>query len=140
MVSKTRKTKMRKARKAASGDNTPRPADPKKSIHLKRTRPHLQHKHKIRLGMTSTDIYEGFEDRDGVNWRCKKCGRLGRTVGFCVACSVETADGGAAGGAGGAEGSAAAGKLRKAHPKDKVVVDKTKAAAAAAGAAKEPTA
>ena len=117
MVSKTRKTKMRKERKAASGDLKPRPADPKKSIHLKKVRPKLQHKDKIRLGMTSTDIYEGFEDKKGVSWTCTKCGRAGRVQGFCVACNVEAGAQGQGSGAAAAV-KAAAGKLRAVHPKD----------------------
>ena len=86
MVSKSRAQKQKKAAKIAEGNTAPRVADEKKSIHLKKVRPKLQHKHKIRLGMTSADIYEGFEDRKGVDWKCPSCGHVGRTVNFCIKC------------------------------------------------------
>ncbi len=88
MVSKSRKQAMRKQEKQRSGE-APEAVSERKSIHLKKTRPHMRHKHKIRLGHTSADIYEGFEDKSGVKWVCKTCGRVGHVIGFCSKCAVD---------------------------------------------------
>jgi hypothetical protein len=85
MVSKSRKQRQRLI--AAEGQ-APQPVSEKKSVHLKKVRQHVRHKHKIRLGMTSADIYEGFEDKAGVKWRCQTCGLEGRVIGFCSHCAV----------------------------------------------------
>ncbi len=62
----------------------------KKPLDEKKTRPNMHSKHKIRMGMTSADIYEGFEERSkkGTQWTCPKCQKLCRTVGFCVTCNM----------------------------------------------------
>lgn len=89
MVSKTRQQRQKKKAKIAANDGVLPPVipTPKKSIHLKKTRPNMKGKDKIRLGMESADIYEGFEDRKGVLWRCQSCGRNSRVVGFCLQCA-----------------------------------------------------
>lgn len=89
MVSKTRQQRQKNKRKvAANGGVMPQvvPSE-KKSIHLKKTRPNMKGKHKIRLGMESADIYEGFEEKKGVLWKCQACGRLSRVVGYCLPCT-----------------------------------------------------
>lgn len=64
------------------------PSQPK-SIHLKKTRPNMKGKKKIRLGLESpVDIYTGFEDKKGVLWRCPVCSKEGRVVGFCSDCAT----------------------------------------------------
>ena len=85
MVSKSRKQRQKQV---ARGDEAPAPVTERKSVHLKSTRPHMRHKHKIRLGHTSADIYEGFEDKSGVQWRCQTCGKVGRVIGFCASCAA----------------------------------------------------
>lgn len=91
MVSKTRKQRMKKKETlAANGGVMPAvvPSVPK-SIHLKKTRPHMKGKKKIRLGLDSpVDIYTGFEDKKGVLWRCPKCRKECRAMGFCVDCAT----------------------------------------------------
>jgi hypothetical protein len=37
--------------------------------------------------MESPDIYEGFDDKKGVLWKCQSCGRNSRVVGFCLQCT-----------------------------------------------------
>jgi hypothetical protein len=85
MVSKSRKQAMKKKAKEGAA---PEPISERKSVHLKKTRPHMRHKHKIRLGMTSADIYEGFEDKSGVKWVCQTCGKVGHVIGYCAACAA----------------------------------------------------
>ncbi|CUF19852.1 Hypothetical protein, putative [Bodo saltans] len=89
MVSKTRQQRQKKkAKMAANGGVLPQVIPtPKKSIHEKKTRPHMKGKDKIRLGLESPDIYEGFEDKKGVLWKCQTCGRSSRVVGFCLQCT-----------------------------------------------------
>ncbi len=89
MVSKSRRQRQKQITTAASGE-APQPATERKSVHLKKVRPHMRHKHKIRLGHTSADVYEGFEDKLGVKWRCQTCGKLGRVIGFCATCAATT--------------------------------------------------
>ena len=60
---------------------------PRKSIHLKKTRPNMKGKHKIRMGHESPDIYEGFDDVKGVKWVCPTCRRSCRVVGYCIDCA-----------------------------------------------------
>lgn len=90
MVSKTRK-QMQK-RKALILENGCRPTvtpSKPKSIHLKKTRPNMKGKKKIRLGLESPiDVYDHFEDRGGVKWRCPTCEKTCRVVGFCVDCAT----------------------------------------------------
>ncbi|KAG5495688.1 hypothetical protein GH5_03353 [Leishmania sp. Ghana 2012 LV757] len=90
MVSKTRKQRQtKKATLRVNGGVLP-PVVPSvpKSVHLKRTRPHMKGKLKIRLGLESpVDIYNGFEERKGVLWRCPNCAKECRVVGFCVDCA-----------------------------------------------------
>jgi hypothetical protein len=90
MVSKTRQQRQKKkATLQANGGVMPTvvPSQPK-SIHLKKTRPKMKGKNKIRLGLESPiDIYNGFDDRKGVLWTCPKCGKECRVVGFCVDCA-----------------------------------------------------
>ena len=83
------KTRQQRQKKKANAGKPPRPADTKKSIHEKKNRGNVNGKMKFRLGMTSLDIYEGFEDKKGVNWKCPKCSTVGHTVGFCIKCSAE---------------------------------------------------
>jgi hypothetical protein len=87
MVSKSRKQSQKKLEKQGQA---PEAVTERKSVHLKRTRPHMRHKHKIRLGHTSADIYEGFEDKNGVTWRCQTCGKSGHTIGFCTKCAASS--------------------------------------------------
>ncbi|KAG5494931.1 hypothetical protein JIQ42_02547 [Leishmania sp. Namibia] len=90
MVSKTRKQRQKKkATLRVNGGILP-PVVPSvpKSVHLKKTRPHMKGKLKIRLGLESpVDIYNGFEERKGVLWRCPNCAKECRVVGFCVDCA-----------------------------------------------------
>ncbi|KPA85017.1 hypothetical protein ABB37_01444 [Leptomonas pyrrhocoris] len=90
MVSKTRKQRQKKkVTLQANGGVMPTvvPSTPK-SIHLKKTRPKMKGKNKIRLGLASPiDIYNGFDDRKGVLWTCPTCGKECRVVGFCVDCA-----------------------------------------------------
>ena len=85
MVSKSRKQAQKKKAKVGQA---PEPVAEKKSIHLKKTRPHMRHKHKIRMGHTSADIYEGFEDKSGVKWVCQTCGKVGHVIGYCASCAA----------------------------------------------------
>ncbi|CCW60290.1 unnamed protein product [Phytomonas sp. EM1] len=91
MVSKTRKQhQKRKDTLRLNGGVLPPvvPSEPK-SVHLKKTRPKMKGKMKIRLGLECpTDIYTGFEDQKGVLWRCPTCSRECRVVGFCVSCAT----------------------------------------------------
>ncbi|CBH18729.1 uncharacterized protein TEOVI_000501100 [Trypanosoma equiperdum] len=90
MVSKTRRQRQkRKSAMDANGGVLP-PVIPseRKSVHLKKTRPKMKGKMKIRLGHESpVDIYEGFEERKGVLWRCPTCTKECRVMGFCVDCA-----------------------------------------------------
>ncbi|KAL7699637.1 hypothetical protein N2W54_005768 [Lotmaria passim] len=90
MVSKTRQQRQKKkATLQANGGVMPTimPSVPK-SVHLKKTRPKMKGKKKIRLGLESPiDIYSGFDDRKGVLWTCPTCGKECRVVGFCVDCA-----------------------------------------------------
>ncbi|KAG5496434.1 hypothetical protein JKF63_02736 [Porcisia hertigi] len=90
MVSKTHKQRQKKkATMQANGGILP-PVVPSvpKSVHLKNTRPKMKGKKKIRLGLESpVDIYNGFEERKGVLWRCPSCAKECRVVGFCVDCA-----------------------------------------------------
>ncbi|CAC9528411.1 hypothetical protein conserved [Leishmania donovani] len=90
MVSKTRRQRQKKkATMQANGGVLPPvlPSVPK-SVHLKKTRPNMKGKMKIRLGLESPiDIYNGFEERKGVLWRCPTCAKACRVVGFCVDCA-----------------------------------------------------
>ncbi|XQJ29911.1 hypothetical protein NXY56_005974 [Leishmania guyanensis] len=90
MVSKTRKQRQKKkATMQANGGVLPLvvPSVPT-SVHLKKTRPSMKGKMKIRLGLESPiDIYNGFDERKGVLWRCPSCGKECRVVGFCVDCA-----------------------------------------------------
>eukprot|EP00796_Vickermania_ingenoplastis_P002025 gene2025-1215_t len=90
MVSKTRKQRQKKSEALREhGGVLPAavPSQPK-SIHLKKTRPNMKGKKKIRLGLESpVDIYTGFEDRKGVLWRCPTCKKECRVVGYCVDCA-----------------------------------------------------
>ncbi|KPI85890.1 hypothetical protein ABL78_5071 [Leptomonas seymouri] len=90
MVSKTRQQRQKKkATLQANGGVLPTvvPSVPK-SIHLKKTRPKMKGKNKIRLGLESPiDIYNGFDDRKGVLWTCPTCGKECRVMGFCVDCA-----------------------------------------------------
>lgn len=89
MVSKSRKQRQKKIAKQGEA---PQPVAERKSVHLKKVRPHMRHKHKIRMGHQSADIYEGFEDKAGVSWTCPSCGAKGHVIGFCSKCShtIET--------------------------------------------------
>ncbi|KAG5470779.1 hypothetical protein LSCM1_02029 [Leishmania martiniquensis] len=90
MVSKTRKQRQKKRANIQANGGTLPPVVPSvpKSVHLKKTRPHMKGKMKIRLGLESPiDIYNGFEERKGVLWRCPSCAKECRVVGFCVDCA-----------------------------------------------------
>lgn len=93
MVSKTHKQRQKKKETLrVNGGVMPVvvPSEPK-SIHLKKTRPNLKGKKKIRLGLESPiDIYTGFEDVKGVHWRCPTCQKECRVMGFCVDCASGT--------------------------------------------------
>lgn len=96
MVSKTRKQRAKKqVAIAGNGGIAPAPTPPsqKKSVHLKKTRPNMKSKMKVRLGLESPDIYEGFEDQKGVRWVCPNCHAACRVVGFCAACATGNAVG-----------------------------------------------
>ena len=80
--------KKKEALQANGGVPPPVVPTPRKCVHEKKTRPNMKGKHKIRMGMQSADIYEGFEDKKGVAWTCPNCNKVCRTVGFCVACSI----------------------------------------------------
>lgn len=90
MVSKTRKQRQKKAvLLKENGGVLPLvvPSQPT-SIHTKSTRPRMKSKQKIRLGHDCpVNIYDGFEDQKGVLWRCPKCQKECRVVGFCVDCA-----------------------------------------------------
>ena len=88
MVSKSRKQRQVKRAKRISGNTEPTPISTGKSIHLKKVRPNMKGKMKIRLGHQSADIYEGFENSKQVNWSCPTCGTVCRVVGFCVKCEA----------------------------------------------------
>jgi hypothetical protein len=83
------KTRQQRQKKKANVGKPPAPIKSRKSVHEKKVRPNMPHKQKIRLGMTSLDIYEGFEDKKGVNWVCPKCSTTCHVVGFCIKCSAE---------------------------------------------------
>lgn len=90
MVSKTRKQRQKKseALRVHGGVLPPVVPSEPKSIHLKKTRPNMKGKKKIRLGLESpVDIYGGFEDRKGVLWTCPQCNKECRVVGYCVDCA-----------------------------------------------------
>lgn len=90
MVSKTRKQRQKKNEllKEHGGVLPPVVPSQPKSIHLKKTRPNMKGKKKIRLGLESPiDIYSGFEDQRGVLWRCPKCSKECRVIGYCVDCA-----------------------------------------------------
>lgn len=90
MVSKTMKQRQKKLLKMKqNGGTMPPPPVPqaKKPVDQKKSRPNWKGKMKIRYGMTSSDVYEGFEDLSGVQWRCPQCGKLCRVVGFCADCA-----------------------------------------------------
>ncbi|KEG15593.1 hypothetical protein DQ04_00031270 [Trypanosoma grayi] len=93
MVSKTRRQRQRRKEVLeTNGGVLPPvvPAEPK-SVHLKKTRPRMKSKMKIRLGHECpVDIYEAFEERKGVLWRCPSCEKECRVVGFCVDCASGT--------------------------------------------------
>jgi hypothetical protein len=89
MVSKTRKQVMKlKAKLEQNHGLVPSVTPtPRKSVHLKKVRPNMKGKHKIRMGHESADIYEGFEEgSNAVKWVCPTCRRQCRVVGFCVEC------------------------------------------------------
>ena len=88
MVSKTRKQKQKIKSKLASNDGVMPIVLPQipKSIHDKKKRPNLKGKKKIRLGLESKDIYEGFDEVRGVAWVCPTCKKRCRVVGYCVEC------------------------------------------------------
>lgn len=91
MVSKTHKQRMKKRLVLQQNGGVLPPTVPSepKSIHLKKTRPHMKGKRKIRLGLECpVDIYSGFEDKKGVLWRCPTCQRECRVVGYCVDCAT----------------------------------------------------
>jgi hypothetical protein len=89
MVSKSRKQRQVQKAKRAVGDNEPQKISTGKSVHLKKVRPNMKGKMKIRMGHESSDIYEGFENSKQINWQCPTCGRVGRVVGFCISCEAE---------------------------------------------------
>eukprot|EP00744_Colponema_vietnamica_P018609 GILI01026263.1.p1 GENE.GILI01026263.1~~GILI01026263.1.p1 ORF type:complete len:133 (-),score=36.57 GILI01026263.1:78-476(-) len=95
MVSKTRKQRQRiKSATAANGGSRPPAQEPKKkkSVHEKKTRPAMKRKLKWRLGLESSDIYEGFEERSkGGIWVCPNCRAQCRVVGYCVDCATGVA-------------------------------------------------
>ena len=80
MVSKSRKQRQVKQQKKMMGETEPRQISTGKSVHLKKTRPNMKRKMKVRMGHESVDIYDGFENTKQVNWRCPTCGRTGRVV------------------------------------------------------------
>ena len=90
MVSKTRKQRQKTKAKLQANNGVLPPVIPaeRKSIHLKKVRPNLKGKHKIRLGLESPDIYEGFDEKKGVLWKCQTCGRSSRVVGLCLTCQA----------------------------------------------------
>lgn len=88
MVSKSRHQRQKKKQKVASGNTEPTQISTNKSVHLKKTRPNMKAKMKVRMGMESADIYEGFDEKKGVMWCCPTCGRTGRVTGFCVECET----------------------------------------------------
>ncbi|CAD2215969.1 hypothetical protein AGDE_00942 [Angomonas deanei] len=91
MVSKTHKQRQKKKEILQQNGGTLPAVVPSipKSIHLKKTRPKMKGKKKIRLGLESpVDIYEGIEDKKGVAWTCPTCKRRGRVLGFCVVCAT----------------------------------------------------
>lgn len=88
MVSKSRKQRQVKQQKKMMGETEPRPISTGKSVHLKKVRPNMKGKMKVRMGHESLDIYEGFENTKQVNWTCPTCQRVGRVVGFCIQCEA----------------------------------------------------
>lgn len=90
MVSKTRKQRQKTKAKLQANNGVLPPVIPtaRKSVHLKKTRPNMKGKQKIRLGLESADIYEGFEEKKGVTWKCQTCGRTSRVVGLCLTCQA----------------------------------------------------
>ncbi|KAH9578606.1 hypothetical protein LSM04_000492 [Trypanosoma melophagium] len=93
MVSKTRRQRQRRGQLLAENGGVLPPVVPaeRKSVHLKRTRPKMKGKMKIRLGHESpVDVYDGFDERRGVLWRCPNCTKECRVVGFCIDCASGT--------------------------------------------------
>lgn len=88
MVSKSRTQRQKHKRKQAEGNTEPAQISTKKSVHLKKTRPNMKGKMKIRMGHESADIYDNFEDSKQINWTCPTCNRVGRVFGFCVQCEA----------------------------------------------------
>lgn len=91
MVSKTRQQRQKKSENMRANGGVLPPVVPSqpKSIHLKKTRPNMKSKQKVRLGLDSPiDIYGGFENKKGVLWQCPKCKKECRTQGFCVDCAT----------------------------------------------------
>ncbi|KAG8340081.1 hypothetical protein ERJ75_001653900 [Trypanosoma vivax] len=91
MVSKTKRQRQRRKRVLEENGGVPPPVVPseRKHISLKKTRPRMKSKAKIRLGHECPiNIYDGFEERKGVLWRCPKCSKECRVVGFCVDCAT----------------------------------------------------
>ncbi|GET91709.1 hypothetical protein, conserved [Leishmania tarentolae] len=91
MVSKTRKQRQKKKATIQMNGGILPPVVPSvpKSVQLKKTRPNMKSKMKIRLGLECpVDIYNGFEERKGVLWRCPTCAKACRVVGFCVDCAT----------------------------------------------------
>lgn len=91
MVSKTRKQRQHRSEVLRNnGGILPAvvPSQPK-SVHLKKTRPNMKSKQKVRLGLDSPiDIYTGFEDQKGVLWKCPTCQHESRVVGYCLPCAT----------------------------------------------------
>jgi hypothetical protein len=116
MVSKTRRQTM-KLKTKLEKNHGQMPAvtpTPRKSVHLKKVRPNMKGKHKIRMGHESPDIYEGFEAK-GVQWVCPTCQRKCRVMGFCVECASgkKHKRGGEGSGMTGLSGTAAVGLYNK---------------------------
>ena len=88
MVSKSRKQRQVKQQKKMMGETEPRQITTGKSVHLKKNRPNMKRKMKVRMGHESLDIYDGFENTKQVNWKCPNCGKIGRVVGFCIFCEA----------------------------------------------------
>mmetsp|Transcript_56786 Transcript_56786/g.65060 ORF Transcript_56786/g.65060 Transcript_56786/m.65060 type:complete len:153 (+) Transcript_56786:39-497(+) len=91
MVSKTRQQRQKNKAKLAANHGVMPAVVPseRKSVQLKKTRPNMKGKQKVRLGLESPiDIYEGFDEKKGVLWKCQVCGKTSRVVGFCLECST----------------------------------------------------
>ena len=116
MVSKSRKQRQVKVHKRLSGDTEPVPVSTGKSVHLKKTRPNMKRKMKVRMGHESADIYDGFENSKQIDWKCPHCARACRVVGFCVSCEAQKVSGRALPAAPAASAPAAATAAKKALP------------------------